>query len=96
MYKYNNGSIPDIINSFYVTNSDIHSYNTRNRNKIRSAFSRHKYMYRNFRFISIHIWNLVISHVNVDVTLSIFKSSLKQFLFSEEFNLHTFIDRAIP
>ena len=82
MYKYNIGMISDIIIFFYVTNNDVHSYNTRNRNKIRSAFSRHKYMYKNYRFISIHIWNLVISHVNIDVTLSIFKSPLKQFLFS--------------
>ena len=37
MYKYNISVIPDIINSFYVTNSDVHSYNTRNRNKIRLA-----------------------------------------------------------
>ena len=71
MYKYNIGIIPHIIHSFYVTNSDVHSYNTRNRNKIRSALSRHKYMYKNFRFISFHIWNLVISHVNVNVTLAI-------------------------
>ena len=96
MYKYNRDQI-NIIKSFSVTNINVHSYNTRNRNKIRSAFSRHKYMYRNFRFISVHICNLVISHININVTLSIFKSSLKDFLFSEEFNLHTFLDeRTIP
>ena len=33
MYKYNIGIIPDIIHYFYVTTSDVHSYNTRNRNK---------------------------------------------------------------
>ena len=30
MYKYNIGIIPDIINSFYVTNGFVHSFNTRN------------------------------------------------------------------
>ena len=94
MYKYNIGVIPDITNYFRVTNSNVHSYNTRNRIKIRSAFNRHKYMYRNFRFISVHIWNLVISHININVILSIFKLSLKDYI-SEEFNLHTFLERAI-
>ena len=43
MYKYNISIIPDIIIIFYLTNSDIHPIFT-NRNKIRSAFSRHKHM----------------------------------------------------
>ena len=30
------------------------------------------------------------------VTLSIFKSSMKDFLFSKKFNLHTFLERVIP
>ena len=84
MYTYNIDIIPDIINYCYVTNSNVHNYNTRNGNKISSAFSRHKYMYRNFRFISVHIWNLVFS-------LSTLKSSLRHLLFSEEFNLYVFI-----
>ena len=44
--------------------------------------------------MSNHIWNLVISHIIINVTLSIFKSSSKHFSFSEEFNLHTFPERA--
>ena len=55
MCKYNIGIITDVINSFYVANSDVYSCNTRNINKTRSAFSGHKHIYRIFRFISIDI-----------------------------------------
>ena len=84
------------MNFVYVIDSNIHRCNTRNRNKIRSAFSKHRYMYSNFRFISVHIWNLVISHINISVSIFIFKSSWNAFLFSEEFNLHTSLEKAIP
>ena len=41
----------------FTLNSSIHSYNTRNKDKIRSAYGKHKFMNRNFRFISVHVWN---------------------------------------
>ena len=31
MYKFNNGFLPEVLNAMYRKNSEIHSYNTRNK-----------------------------------------------------------------
>ena len=49
------GYIPKAVESLFITNSDIHKYNTRNKDKIRSAYGKHEFMYSNFRFVGIHI-----------------------------------------
>ena len=38
MYKYNKGIIPKALTELFTLNSSIHSYNTRNKDKIRSAY----------------------------------------------------------
>ena len=68
MFKYNNGNIPNALSELFTPNSSNHSYNTRNKDKIRSAYCRHKLMYRNFRFTSFQsgtIWlaTLILIHL---------------------------------
>ena len=46
----------------YIDTSDIHYYNTRNRDKMRSAYGKHELMYSNFRFVGIHIWNYILDY----------------------------------
>ena len=55
MFKFNLGLSPVALNNLFVRNSNIHNYNTRNKNKLRSAIGRHKFIYKNFRYISVHI-----------------------------------------
>ena len=69
MFKNNLGYIPKAVESLFITNSDIHKYNTRNRDKMRSAYGKHEFMYSNFRFVGIHIWNYILDHLDVNVTL---------------------------
>ena len=38
MYKYNKGIIPKALTELFTLNSSNHSYNTRNKDKIRSAY----------------------------------------------------------
>ena len=38
MFKYNNGNIPNALSELFTPNSSNHSYNTRNKDKIRSAY----------------------------------------------------------
>ena len=61
MFKYNNRNIPKALSELFTLNSSNHSYDTRNKDKIRSAYGKHKFMYRNFRFTSVHIWNYLTS-----------------------------------
>ena len=79
MLKNNLAYIPKAVESLFTTNSDIHKYNTRNRDKMRSAYGKHEFMYSNFRFVGIHIWNYILDHLDINVTLPKFKKKhLKQ------------------
>ena len=58
MFKYHKGMVPKSVCELFALNRSHHSYNTRNKDKIRPAYyGKHKFMYRNFRFISVHVWN---------------------------------------
>ena len=69
MFKNNLGYIPKAVKSLFTTNSDIQKYNTRNRDKMRSAYGKHEFVYNNFRFVGIHIWNYILDHLVINVTL---------------------------
>ena len=75
MFKYNLGYIPKAVKSPFTNNSDIHKYNTRNRDKMRSAYGKHEFMYSNFRFVGIHIWNYILDHLDINVTLPKLKTN---------------------
>ena len=57
MLKNNLGHIPTAVESLFITNSDIHKYNTRNRDTMQSAYGKHEFMYSSF--VGIHIWNYI-------------------------------------
>ena len=87
MFKYNNGNIPKALTELLTLNSSNHGYNTRNKDKIRSACGKHKFMYRNFRFTSVHIWYYLASNININTSFSDFENKSKIFIMSEDFNL---------
>ena len=68
MFKNNLGHIPKAVESLFNTNSDIHKYNTRNRDKMRSDYGKHEFFYSNFRFVGIRIWNYILDHLDINVT----------------------------
>ena len=55
MFKNNLGCIPKKLETLFMTTSDIHKYNTKTRDKMRSAFGKHEFMYSNFRFGGVNI-----------------------------------------
>ena len=74
MFKYNNGNIPKTLSELFTLNSSNHSYNTHNKDKIRAAYGKHKFMYRNFRFTSVYIWNYLASNININTSFSDFRN----------------------
>ena len=58
---------------------DTISYNTRNKHtsKLRAAYGKHNFMYSNFRFVGIKIWNYITEHLDINITLPKFKKILK-------------------
>ena len=87
MFKFNLGLSPVALNNLFVRNSNIHNYNTRNKNKLRSAIERHKFNYKKFRYISVHIWNNITDKINTDTSLFTFKKQLKLLLFTDEITI---------
>ena len=86
LYKYEFGIIPIPLRSLFTKNSSVHNYNTRNSNKLRPAIARHAYRDKDFRFISVHVWNYICDNVNINVSFPSFKKSLKCFILSEKFS----------
>ena len=66
--------IVDVLN---VRNSNIHNYNTRSKNKLRSAIGRQKFIHKNFRYISVHIWNNITDKIDTDTSLLTFKKTIE-------------------
>ena len=85
MFKNNLGYISKAVESLFITNSDIHKYNTRNKDKMRFAYGKHEFMYSNFRFVGIHTWNYILDHLDVNVTLPKFKKTFKTHILADNF-----------
>ena len=90
MFKNNLGYIPKAVESLFITNFDMHKYtcNTRNRDKMRSAYGKHEFMYSNFSFDGIHIWNYILDHLDINVTLTKFKKTFKTHILTDNFIYH--------
>ena len=77
MYKFNYGLLPDVLNTMYRKNCEIHSYNTRSKNMFRISSGT-----QTFSNISARIWNSLMVNLDIDVSLIKFKESLKQYLLN--------------
>ena len=87
MFKYHKGMAPKSVCELFTFNSSNHNYNTRNIDKIRSSYGKHKFMYRNFRFISVLVWNYLASNIIINTSLADFKNKSKIFIMSNKFKL---------
>ena len=74
-----------LFKTYLAKNYSVQSYNTRNKNKLRPAIAKHAYRDKDFRFISVHIWNYICDNISIDVSFSLFKQSLQHLLLSERF-----------
>ena len=86
MYKLMNNMLPIAMNSLVVRNNDrsIHHYNTRQNHHLRGSRPKCKTVVNSFTNRSFQIWNAISSKVNINVSMSIFKSNVKFFLLENE------------
>ena len=87
MFKNHFECVPSVIKYLFTTNSSAHSYNTRNKHKLRAACGKHNFMYSNFRFVGIKIWNYITDHLDINITLPKFKKMLKIFIQTNDIKL---------
>ena len=76
MFKHDN-TMPNSISELFVPSTAIHTYNARNKHNLKSKQSNRVYMYRNFSFIGVHIWNDIQKHINVSCPIVHLYSSRK-------------------
>ena len=88
MFKNNLGFLPNAVGNLFTANATIHSYNTRNKHKLRAACGMHQYVYSTFRFVGIKVWNYITDHINTQVSLPKFKKLLKSHIQSDAFTLN--------
>ena len=72
------------MNSLVVRNNDIHHYNTRQNHHLRGLRPKCKTVVNSFTNRSFQIWNAISSKVNINVSMSTFKSNVKFFLLENE------------
>ena len=86
MFKYEFGIIPLALHNLFEKNSSVHTYYTRHRNKLRPALAKHAYRDKDFRFISVHVWNYVCDNIIIDVSFLSLKNLLSSFCHLNIFN----------
>ena len=87
MYKYANGLLPQVMNDLYITNNEIHSYPTRHQHLLHINKSSINVYSKSFANTSARIWNALQSKMNVHVSISNFKLTLKCYLQNNTLNL---------
>ena len=76
----------NVVHNLFTTNASIHDYNTRSKHKLRAAYGKHCFMYNNFRFVGTQIWNYIIDHLDIKVSLSKLKKIFKAHIQSNNYN----------
>ena len=80
MYKYFNNLLPPAINDLYVSNNDVHKYSTRQKHLLYINRSNINVYEKSFGNTSVRVWNALQSKIDVNVPISKFKKSSKNYL----------------
>ena len=75
MYTFNYRLLPDVLNTMYRKNREIHSYNTRSKDMFWISSGT-----QTFSNISARTWNSIMVNLDIDVSLIKFKATQKQYL----------------
>ena len=80
MYTYFNNLLPPAINDLYVSNNDVHKYSTRQKHLLYINKSNINVCAKRFGITSVRVWTASQSIIDVDVPISKFKKSSKNYL----------------
>ena len=80
MYKYSNNLLPPAINDLYVSNNDVHKYSTRQNHLLYVNKSNINVYAKSFGNISVRVWNVLQFKIDVNVPISKFQKSSKNYL----------------
>ena len=84
MFKRYHSMLPMCFNDMFCLNSDIHSYPTRQSNYFHCKIWNLDIMRRSVRIEGVTIWNKIVSKIDIDCSLGVFKHKIKYLLNNEE------------
>ena len=70
MFKISIDSAPTAIKDFFISNDTLHCYNTRQKYNLRQRVAKREYMYKNFSFIGVYVWNHIQSKTTINTLTS--------------------------
>ena len=83
MYKFKHRNLPSIFDQYFVKNSDIHDYETRQSDFLHVPIFNTELGKRSFRFKAVSIWNEIYGNLSsVYIAISTFKMHLKKYLIN--------------
>jgi hypothetical protein len=82
IFKFKNSLLPPIFNTFFITNSHIHSYPTRSAHKLRIPLAKSQIANSFVRKTGVDIWNLLPATLTAKMKISSFKHLLKNSLIA--------------
>ena len=81
VFRYLTDKLPIIFNNFFVTNADIHHYNTRIRNQFHIPICRTTLSQMTFKYMAVKQWNECGYHLikssGINISLTKFKNLLR-------------------
>ena len=83
MFNYNSGMLPDIFDSIFTKNKDIHNYETRQRHKLHVQKAKITLYQRSIKYIGVNIWNYFVDKLHTNCSIYVYKH-LKMFLLRNE------------
>ena len=84
MYKYHHGTVPHVFSSFFTRNSDIHTHDTRQQNKLHVSLIKYTFMTRFIRCIGVRLYNYFTDKLNWDCFYPTYKRNLKNYLINND------------
>ena len=81
MFRYHNNLLPDVFDSYFITNNTTHEYATRHRNLFHIPDYKTNLGKRNIRYTGVKLWmEIMKSKINVECSQCVFKQNLKRCL----------------
>jgi len=80
MFKFKRNKLPHIFNDFFIENSSIHNYNTRNATKLRIPRVKTTLADKFIRKTGVKFWNELAENIDTSLSLSSVKKLIKKYL----------------
>ena len=85
MLKHDKGLLPAIFNEMFIQNSQIHSYNTRQINKMHVPACKSRLSQQTIKFTGIRLWNFMYCKLQTDISVPAYKHKLKDYFITNGF-----------